>query len=64
MQQIAQDHVVISDLKTNTEYRVAYTEILQVKEIKDHHFWNRKLFPIAAVIGAAFLIAAIYPNEP
>jgi len=64
VQEIAKDHVVISDLKTNTETMVAYPEILQVKEIKDHHFWDRKLFIIAAVIGSAFVIAGTYPNKP
>ena len=64
VQQIAEDHLIISDLKTNTETRVAYTEILQVKEIKDRHLWGRKLFTVTAVIATAFFIAAIYPNEP
>lgn len=64
VQQSAEDYLVISDLKTNTETRVAYTEILQVKEIKDHHLWDRKLFIIAAVIATAFVIAGTYPNEP
>jgi hypothetical protein len=64
VQQIAEDYLVISDLKTNTETRVAYTEILQVKEIKDRHLWDRKLFIIAAVIATAFVIAGTYPNEP
>ena len=64
VQQIAEDHLIISDLKTNTETRVAYTEILQVKEIKDRHLWGRKLFTVTAVIATAFFIAAIYPNKP
>lgn len=64
VQQIADDHLVLSDLKTNTETRVAYTEIIKVKEIKDRHFWDRKLFTITAVIATAFVIAATYPNKP
>ena len=64
VQQIAEDHLIISDLKTNTETRVAYTEILQVKEIKDRHLWGRKLFTVTAVIATVFVIAAIYPDEP
>lgn len=64
VQQIAEDHLVLSDLKTNTETRIAYTEILKVKEIKDRRFGGRKLFTVTAVIATTFFIAAIYPNKP
>ena len=64
VQQIAEDHLVLSDLKTNTDTRIAYTEILKVKEIKDRRFGGRKLFTVTAVIATTFFIAAIYPNKP
>lgn len=63
VQQIGEDHFVISDLETNEEIRVAYPQVLYVKEIKAH-LPGQKLFTIGAVIVAAFVIAGTWPDKP
>jgi hypothetical protein len=64
VQQIGEEHFVISDLETDDEIRVAYSQVLHVKEIKDRHLPGRKLFTIAAVISALFVIAGTWPDKP
>jgi hypothetical protein len=64
VQQIVEDHFVISDLETGKKIHVAYTQVLHVKEIKDRHLSGHKLLTIAAVIVAAFVIAGTWPDEP
>ena len=64
VQQIGEDHFVIKDLETDDQIRVAYSQVLQVKEIKDRHLPGRKVFTIAAVIGALFVIAGTWPDKP
>jgi hypothetical protein len=63
VQQIGEDHFVISDLETNEEVRVAYPQVLYVKEIKAH-LPGHKLSTIGAVIVAAFVIAGTWPDKP
>ena len=50
VQEIAEDHFVVSDLKTAAMTNVAYTQVKQVKHVKDRHLSERKLNIIATVI--------------
>ena len=64
VQQIEDDHFVISDRETNEEIRVAYSQVLHVKAIRDRHLPGQKLLTIALVVVGAFIIAGTWPDKP
>jgi hypothetical protein len=64
VQQIAADHFVISDLNTAAETNVAYAEVQQVRQIKDHHLSDCKLSTIAIVMVTALYVWANWTDKP
>ena len=61
---IAEDHFVISDLKTDTTTTVAYAQVRQVKQVKDHHLSDRQMSVIAAVIVTVLFTWANWTDKP
>lgn len=59
VQQIADDHFVISDSKSNATTNVAYAQVKKVKQVKDHHLSDIKLTGIA---GAVLLVLFTWAN--
>jgi predicted transcriptional regulator YheO len=64
VQKIAEDHFVVRDLKTAAVTNVAYTQVKQVKHVKDHHLSERQLTVIATVIILGLAVWASSSNIP
>ena len=64
VQQIADDHFVISDLKTNKTTNIAYAQVRKVKQVKDHHLSDRQVSVIAVVIVAVLFGWANWTDKP
>lgn len=64
VQKTAEDHFVISDLKTAAVTNVAYTQVKQIKHVKDHHLSEHKLNVIATVIILGLAVWASSSNKP
>lgn len=62
--QIAEDHFVISDLKTDATTNVAYAQVRQVKQVKDHHLSDLKMSAIAVVIVTVLFAWANWTDKP
>lgn len=64
VQQVAEDHFVISDLKTDAVTKVTYAQVRQVKEVKDHHLSDRKLSAIVFATLVVLFTLANSNNKP
>ena len=64
VQQIAEDHFVISDLKTDNTTNIAYAQVRKVKRVKDHHLAERQMSVIAVVIVAVLFGWANWTDKP
>ena len=62
--QIAEDHFVISHLTTDATTNVAYADVQQLKQVKDHHLSDRKMFAIGLAIVAGLFTWANATNKP
>ena len=62
--QIAEDHFVISDLKTDAKTNVPYAQVRQVKQVKDHHLSDLKMSAIAAVVVTVLFAWANWTDKP
>jgi hypothetical protein len=64
VQQIADDHFVISDLKTDAVTSVTYAQVQRVKQVKDHHLSEPKLNALVFGIVTALFLFGNLTNKP
>ncbi len=64
VQQIADDHFVISDSRSNATTNVTYAEVKKVKQVKDHDLSDIKLTAIAVGVLLGLFTWANWTNKP
>jgi hypothetical protein len=64
VQQISEDHFVVSDLKTDAVTNVKYAEVQRVKRVKTHHMSDFKLSAIVFGVVTVLYLLGNLTNEP
>jgi hypothetical protein len=64
VQQIADDHFVISDSRSSATTSIVYAQVKHVKEVKDHHLSDRKMTAITVGVLLVLFTWANLTNEP
>ena len=64
VQQIADDHFVISDSRSNATTNVAYAQVKKVKQVKDHHLSDVKMTGIAVGVLLVLYTWANWTDKP
>jgi hypothetical protein len=64
VQQIADDHFVISDSRSNATAKVAYAQVKKVKQVKDHHRSDIKMSGIAVGVLLVLFTWANMTDKP
>jgi len=64
VQQIADDHIVISDSNSSATTKVTYAQVKQVKEVKHHHLSDGKMTAIAVGVLLALFTWANWTDKP
>jgi hypothetical protein len=64
VQQIADDHFVISDSRTGATINIAYARVKQVKQVKAHHLSDGKMAAIAVAVITVLFTWANLTDKP